>query len=258
MLFKWIDHPSFRKHEQMMAILYEMGMADKQQLAVVTGWSLRTIRWTIEKIRSKGATPEEKDEWVRSIPIRKRTSPREVVYALGRMGIRYVQDMMEEQPHARTAPEAQVKHFLGINDILIRVMEKVPREDLVWLSSAEATDLILRTWEWRREELDKRYFIRPDARLGIRDRRYWIEYDNDTEGARKLERKFHGYVHLNDSTPVVWVAPNEKRRDYLQTLWKNMVKAFYSNHQSVPKMYFFVAGNETSFLVQEETEAVPV
>lgn len=240
----------------MLAILYEMRMADKRQLQVVTGWSPRTVRWTIEKIRSKGATPEEKDEWVRSISMRKSTSPREVAYALGKMGIRYVLDMMEEQQHVREAPEAQVKHFLGINDILIRVMEKVPREDLVWLSSAEATDLILRTWERRKGEWDKRYFIRPDARLGIRDRRYWIEYDNDTEGARKLERKFHGYVHLNDPTPVIWVAPNEKRCDYLRNLWRNTVRAFYS-HQSVPEMHFFVVGKETPFLT-EEAEAVLV
>lgn len=249
MLFKWIDHPSFSRDEQTMAILYELGMASKQQLVAITGWTPLNIQWYFQKIRSRGNTKEEKDEWLRAYRI---PNSREMVYALGKKGIRYVQDMMEERQHVREAPEAQIMHFLGLNDILIRVMEKVPREDLVWLSSAEATDLLLRIWEQRGEERDKRHLIRPDARLGIRDRRHWVEYDNDTEGARKLERKFHGYVHLNDPTPVVWVAPNEKRRDYLQTLWKNTVRTFYSDSdQPVPEMHFFVAGEETSFLTKE-------
>jgi len=253
MIFRWIDHPSFRREEQLMAILYEMGIANKRQLMAVTGWTLPNVEWVIHKIRSRGATKEEKNEWLRSFPI---TTTREMAYALGKKGIRYVQDMMEERQHVREAPEAQIMHFLGINDILVRLLEKVPKEDLVWLSSAEATDLLLRTWERRGEERDKRHLIRPDARLGIRDRRYWIEYDNDTEGARKLERKFHGYVHLNDSTPVIWVAPSEERRDYLQKLWQNIVRLFYSDHP-VPEMHFFVAGEETAFLT-EEIQPVPM
>lgn len=250
MLLKWIDHPSFRKHEQMMAILFDFSMATKQHLMAVTGWPLLSIQSCFQKIRARGHTKEEKDEWLRAYRIPKR---REMAYALGRKGIKYVQDMIEESQYVREAPEAQVSHFLGINDILIRVIESgVPKDSLLWLSSAEATDLILRKWERREQEVDKRYLIRPDARLGIQDRRFWIEYDNDTEGARKLERKFHGYVQLNDPTPVVWVAPNKKRRDYLNILWKNTIQAFYAeSDQLVPDMHFFVAGEETEFLTQE-------
>lgn len=256
MIFKWIDHPSYHKDEQMMAILYDSSMATKRHLMVLTGWPLLSIQSCFQKIRARGHTKEEKNEWLRSYRIPNR---REMAYALGKKGIRYVQDMMDERQHVREAPEAQITHFMGINDILIRIIESgVSKDDILWLSSAEATDLILRKWERRGKEMDKRHLIRPDARLGIRDRRYWIEYDNDTEGARKLERKFHGYVQLSDPDPVIWVAPNKKRRDYLQNLWRNTVRAFYSDSDyPIPKMHFFVAGEETPFLTQE-AQAVPV
>lgn len=51
MLFNWIDHPSFRRDEQLMAILYELGIATKKQLSTITGWTENQIAYSIDRIR---------------------------------------------------------------------------------------------------------------------------------------------------------------------------------------------------------------
>jgi hypothetical protein len=167
----------------------------------------------------------------------------------------YAQEMALQIHRVREAPQAQVAHFLGINDILVRLLENgVDREQIAWLSSTEATDVLLRYWERETSKnLDRRNLIRPDARLILGDtRRFWIEYDNNTENPRQLERKFHRYVQtlmpIGESSPVVWVAYDHKRKDYLQRNWEAFVELFYKGHP-IPEMYFFTPGEDTQFFL---------
>jgi hypothetical protein len=253
MIFRWLDHPSFHRDEQLIAILYDLGMASKRQLQVITGWNPLVLRNRLRSIRKRGKTLEEKDLWLKANPIP--GVVRGVAYSLGKLGMEYAQQMALQVHRVKEAPQAQIAHFIGINDILVRLLEQGGSKDrIAWLSSTEATDVLLRRWERERNrELDRRNFIRPDARLILDDtHRFWIEYDNNTEGPRQLERKFHAYVKtlmpIGETSPVVWVASTKSRRDYLSANWEAFVDIFYRNTQ-IPQMYFFVPGEETQFFL---------
>lgn len=258
MIFRWLDHPSFTRDEQLIAILYDLGMASKRQLLMITGWNPLVLRNRLRSIRKRGQTLEEKDLWLKAYPIAgtsRNDKDSRVAYSLGRFGLEYAQEMALQLHRVREAPQAQVAHYVGINDILVRVLEQgIARERIAWLSSTEATDVLLRRWEReRKEKLDRRDLIRPDARLILDDKhRFWIEYDNNTENPRQLERKFHAYVKtlmpIGETSPVVWVAIDKNRRDYLKANWKAFVNIFYRNTQT-PHMHFFTPGDDSQFFL---------
>jgi hypothetical protein len=161
--------------------------------------------------------------------------------------------MQSDNMYVKEAPEAQIRHYLGINEILIRLIEAgVQREDIVWLSTAEATDYLSRLLEAHGEKIDRRRLIRPDARAVINRTAFWIEFDNSTERTRKLERKFYEYVHaltlVQNKDPVVWVAANRNRKEYLANQWEAVKKVNYEDRVDIPEMCFFVEGEELSFL----------
>ncbi|WP_018130207.1 replication-relaxation family protein [Effusibacillus pohliae] len=255
MIFRWLDHPSFHRDEQLIAILYDLGMATKKQLLAITGWHPRTLKERLKQIRKRGNTLEEKDLWLKTFTIPGQV--RDVAYSLGRLGMEYAQEMALQIHRVKEAPQAQVAHYLGINDILVRLLvHGYARERIAWLTSTEATDVLLRYWEREVDrKIDRRDLIRPDARLILDDtRRFWIEYDNNTENPRQLERKFHNYVNtlmpIGETSPVVWVALTQNRRDYLKANWNAFVELFYRDKQT-PQMYFFTPGEETKFFLSE-------
>lgn len=258
MLFNWIGHPSFRRDEQLLAVLYEMGIATRRQIAIVTGWTEREIDWSIKRIRKWGQNKAERDEWIRCyrLPLDKN---RIGAFTLGRQGIRYVTAMLNERkPRRRESPRAQIPHTLGINEILCRLLTNgAEKESLSWLSTLECVDFLAHLYENRGLPFDLKTTIRPDARLITGNRAYWIEYDNRTEGPRKLETKFHQYVATlhhekagwMDRAPIVWVTIDEQRRAYLEKLWIATRERF----GEWPEMHFFVEGKETDFLCSEHS-----
>jgi hypothetical protein len=253
MIFRWLDHPSFHRDEQLIAILYDLGMASKRQLQVITGWHPLTLKDRLRLIRKRGETLKEKDLWLKTYSIPGQI--RDVAYSLGRLGMEYAQEMALELHRVREAPQSQIAHYIGINDIVVRLLEQgISRDRIAWLSSTEATEVLLRRWERERNrKLDRRNFIRPDARLILDEtRRFWIEYDNNTESPRQLERKFHNYVQtlipIGETSPVVWVAFSKTRREYLKANWEAFADLFYRDKQ-VPQMYFFVPGEDIHFFL---------
>ena len=135
MIQAWINHPSFTRDQQLIVILYELGMATIEQLADITGFKKNQINWSIKRIRQyekdrslkrpdKNASPEEianyrqrqaelseaRDQWIRCIrPHHNGVT----VYALGKKGIRYAADMkQEEQPRRKSeASTGQLDHY---------------------------------------------------------------------------------------------------------------------------------------------------
>lgn len=252
-MFEWIDHPSFRRDEQLLAVLYEMGMATRKQLAIISGWTEDQVEWSIKRIRKWGKTKEDKDQWIRSyrLPLRQN---RIAVYTLGKQGLQYVAAMQEQKLRRREAPRGQIAHFLGVNDILCRLLEAgADRNEIRWLSTMKSIDFLTMLYESQGLEYDGS--IRPDARLYIGNQAYWIEFDNATEGPRQLEKKLHQYVttlyHPEkgclDRAPVIWITINQQRRDYLQKLWNATSRRF----DEVPEMKFFIQGDEVDFLLTQ-------
>lgn len=256
MIFNWINHPAFRRDEQLLAVLYELGMATRKQISVISGWTEEQIEWSIKRIRKWGKTKEERDEWIKChrLPLKYN---RIGVFTLGRRGIQYVADMMNQKPRRKEAAKGQIFHYLGLNNILCRLVEAgAERSEITWLSTLEALDFLGFLYESKGIEFNPADSIRPDARLKIGGRYFWIEFDNDTEGPRQLEKKFHEYTttlvqsdQLIDSAPIVWVTLSPARRDYLEKLWIATRRRF----DRFPEMKFFVQGDETDFLLSEDS-----
>lgn len=252
MIFHWVNHPDLRALDRFIMVLHELGMADRRHLGSVLGWKENTVRWAIREMRSRGSTPEEKDEWLSfKTPARGR---RRNMYALGSQGIQYAQSIMMQRGSVREVSDGQWGHYLGLNNILVRLIESVGREKLKWYNTLEATDFLFRAMkmmkkeEWsknsKQEREDRRKIIRPDALISIEDQMYWVEFDNDTEWTRQIENKMHDYVEtltsIQDPNPVVWITTSERRCNFLKDIWE------YSrlNFDLVPKMYFFEEGQE--------------
>lgn len=257
MVLNWIDHPSYRRDEQLMHVLFECGMATFEQLKGITGWTERAVKRQIKNLQKRakdsqaskqGDDLRKEDQWIISHRLSRPYGKSQVVYTLGRPSLHYVHEMrQEENKKIKDPPFGQAMHFIGINEILVRSLHEFGREQVSWLSTQHVTDLFLLSQQ-QDSTLDRRNMIRPDARLSIGAVHYYIEFDNDTEMPRQLERKFHRYVQTlqairDHSTPVLWITTNPKRKDYLKRNWEAIKRKYYAA-QPVPDMHFFVQGDE--------------
>ncbi|MEK4799985.1 replication-relaxation family protein [Thermoactinomyces sp. FSL K6-2592] len=205
---------------------------------------------------------EEKRQWAK--PHRRVSEQRGSkarMYSLGPKGVKYCRSLMNEQGYW-DIKSGQIDHYYGLNKILIRTIQTFGTERLGWYSSYEATDILISAWEllrkkeWEQNQqlarLEKRQMIRPDALLILDNVSYWVEFDNNTERSRQLIQKYQGYqraiAHYEETQevnhPVLWVTTNQYRRDEMERIWE-LVKKDYSR---VPKMHFFVQGQETDWL----------
>ncbi|MGP3788201.1 replication-relaxation family protein [Paenibacillus sp. 1A_MP2] len=98
--------------------------------------------------------------------------------------------------------------------------------------------------------------IRPDGQIIIDDKSFFIEFDNNTEGARQLENKFARYIELYETLgfdfPILWVANTEKRINYIHRNWRASIENFYVHKQNLPKCHFAVAGKEFEKIIQRK------
>jgi hypothetical protein len=254
-IFQWSNNPGLRRHEQLMAIIYDLGIVTIKQLQIITGWNIHIIKQAIKRTRMQSEALEEKELWIRSFSMPGRAGLK--AYALGKNGVKYVHDLRQMEQRIRETPEAQITHYLGITNILTRLLEhNLDRNKIAWYSTIEATDTLFRLLERKRKEVDKKTLIRPDARL-IWDgkHKFWIEFDNDTEGPRKLERKFHNYVQtlslVDEKSPILWITTSEKRQEYLYKNWEAVKNVFYKNYpNTLPEMHFFTESQETEFILK--------
>lgn len=270
MIFKWLNHEHFYNDEKLMVVLSELGMASFSQLQTITGWSKRTLQMRINRIRNRAELPENRDQWLTSFhnPFERTNVKRNVVYALGLEGMDYAKTMKGEMNAARTVPQSQVAHFVGTNEILVRLLKLgIDRKSIQWFHTQEAMEMLF-NWTDRvlrnpkEAEKARKESTRPDAMLLLQTKSqeevyYWVEFDNNTESARPLERKFHRYFKtlevlepLGIDFPVLWVTINDNRKRYLSDVYRDMIEHFYRTKR-VPEMQFFVAGEETAFLAQQ-------
>jgi Replication-relaxation len=265
MIFDWLDEeqtPEISKTDRMALILYDLGISDKAQIMRVTGWSKNQIDGAIQRLRklseSEGGTP---DDWVRFWQHRKGMPS---VYSLGVRGIQHVRAIRGEYTKYRAVPlRGHVYHFMGLNDILVRLLDS-GLEINTWLSSKEAA-----SWLWH--ELVRREFkdgemkvqpenlpLRPDAMFQIGndpDDIFFVEYDCGTESLIRLEQKFHRYfdlgVMLDDATmkPLLFVTTTEKRREAAKRAYDRAVARYPDKAWGAvvwKEIYICVAGEEVA------------
>ncbi len=267
MIFHWVNHQQLKNYEKLICILYDCGMATVEQLMIVTGWGESLVRKNL-MIISNMEDGKNKDKW-----LLKTASKRTIIgqpsqaYYLGPRGMKYALLINGNQTSSRVSSPAQLHHYLRTLNIVIRLIEAgVSRDLITWNSPHECIAMVYSLWERRVRNLDfetLKKLSRPDARLAIGDQAYWIEFDNDTEGSRMLEKKFQRYVNtiapykfehriIHETPlkkPVLWVTISEKRRKFLENIWGAVCKSIYRDYDEdqLPTMYFFVEAEETSY-----------
>lgn len=282
MLFQWVNKsqtPYFTMRDRTMGIIRSLSMATVRQLQIVTGWSEYNIKSYLKSIRQladdpididledpryKRALKKNQELWLRGW----RLYPKgPFAYALGLEGIKYVDELKNEFNPTRKyyAPHGQMRHFTGTNEILCRVILAGYQVD-AWYGQAETMSQL----HYKLSPFDSP--VQPDASIKIKGApTFFIEFDTGTENGNKIERKMYRYLELQNIMeshedklnvyPVIWVTFKESRKRFLEKKWKDAQKSFTykfkrndsdQNKRSlpnkIPKMYFFVEGEETHFL----------
>lgn len=256
MIFEWMDNDAIDRPSQVMNIIYDLKMVTKRQLLAITGLEEQNLNRIFKLIRQKPS--ETSIDWLQTAGIRhKNTEPCRFVYTLGKKAIQYVQQQRKQDVRVREAPSAQMFHFVGLNSILQRAIEAYGRDNIAWYSEGEQADLLyLRLKSKEHGESERRSIIRPDARIRIGDKEWMVEYDNDTEGPKQLEIKFHRYVELYErlelNTPILWVTTSQKRKEYLKKNWDATMQVTYPHHPNKPISIFALEGEETQLFRPSE------
>lgn len=252
MIFKWLLDEEISSVDKLLLSLYDHGAFSPRQFCVLAKWELATLRVMIHRLRKKVAN----QQWIQTDPTSYHLD--RTYYALGKGGLAYCGRKLNKRVSTRLLDEvrAQHTHILGLNEILVRLIEsEADRKQLIWLSTKEATDYLYRLCRMQNHDIRKQELIRPDAYFSLTGQSYWIEYDNSYEGPFELERKMISYVEVLESlqkwqnqSKVIWVVRDKSRKQYLEKIWHSLQKLNLVQPKSL-RMYFFVAGAETFFLL---------
>ncbi len=235
MIFDWFSNNNYRNFEKITGALFDLGIASRKQLLSVSSFSPPTLDRTLRELNKKeliivGSLPDHRS-----------------VYRLSQKGVLYSQSMTRNSS-IKVAPESQIGHFLGLNDILERMVETFGR-NFDWFNTREAADYLftLRLVKGGINEADlQKTYIRPDAFVKFENQHYWIEFDNSTETSTQLLKKFRMYItnlnfRLEGYQNVIWITKDAKRRDFIKKIWTD-----YEN--DTVEMHFFSAGEEILML----------
>ncbi|OAB28465.1 replication-relaxation family protein [Paenibacillus macquariensis] len=252
MLFKWVDHDRLTRVEQLQNIIFDMGIATAEQLMAITGMQYDNLRYHIHKIQKSGRDMLRVYYLPAKFGVRKRGA-----YTLGPDSIRLVCQMRNAPETAKVITSAMMMHHIGTNDILLRAKKhsELNRLNIDWTGEKLSTELLyLDLLEIDPEEANRPGFkrqLRPDAKLTVGSAEFFIEFDNDTENPRRIEEKYRRYIELHEklnfTSPILWVAPNEKRYNVLKTNWQSLLNGSFQHQNNKPTSIFAIAGDETKF-----------
>ena len=251
-LFKWVDHERLTRVEQLQNIIFDIGIATAEQLMAITGMQYDNLRYHLHKIQKSGRDMLRVYYLPARFGVRKRGA-----YTLGPDSIRLVCQMRNAPETAKVITSAMMSHHVGTNDILLRAKNhsEINRLAIEWTGEKLSTELLyLALLEIDPDEANRPGFkrqLRPDAKLKVGSKEFFIEFDNDTENPRRIEEKYRRYIELhgklNFDSPILWVAPNEKRYNVLKTNWESLLNGPYQYQKDKPKSIFAVAGDEMMY-----------
>lgn len=281
LVLDWLrDDLELKNDERMMGLLYHLGIADMDDLERITGWTRFSIQQAIKTARQRanrrvgqGTSPKdvqeqrrkERDQWIR---IQRKAHNGPNIYSLGRKGFQYICEYLGEPVGNRRPPTTQVQHFKGINQILIRLLERGMRP--VWYSTREATSWMVNSLKRRDiiyDSANDRYIIQskrsqwtinPDALVQFEDgRTFVIEYETGTTRGIKQEQKFMGYLDLVleenvKIPPVVFVTPKANVEKLERSMERALSREEYQGMTGRVDFFIFEEGEETDFLLSGE------
>lgn len=255
MLVGWPNTP-FNPEEQLLGLLYDGGMLTREQMQILMGMSYESFRYYIRKIDRIGTRP-----LLRRIPLSRSyaQAPHTLAYCLSREGVRYVNGMLGiETFRIRVVPDGQMMHYIGLNDIAVRVLKKFGREGIKWLSTRESEENLTLWYNHRTGKVMKNNLTRPDATFiaAETNKKVFIKLDNDMDETAKLVEKFQAYYDLGEDTWIendtnkpltLWVARTDTRLDYLQRLWSSLLNTNRHGH-ALGIIHFLKYGKEDTWL----------
>jgi hypothetical protein len=264
-VIKLMDHPDLNRQEQLMAFIFKLGMLERSQLATLMATTEINIKQLIHNIRHQEISSEkqEKDKWINSVRGKKRESKR--LYKLGPKGLQLAAKALYYTGSYEELDTAQREHFRGLNEILVRLIRAIDRQETIqyaeWYNTKDSFQELIRIWEWYRQKQwlddpklrkeDIRKMARPDALLILNNQRAWVEFDTGSEDTPQLEDKYkrwaYSLVKFNIQDPVVWITTKESRTKKLSSLWE--YRKSMLNMKYYPSMYFFTAGEDTDFFL---------
>lgn len=237
MILRWAD-PEWMPIEQVVGVLFDGRVVRRKDIQLLLNCSPRSLTHKIERAL------HYHEPLIRSIPVGRR-----LAYTLTQRGMVFAHAMAQAEGRP-VAVTGHIEHSLAVNAILVRYILRYGRA-LHWYSTREASDEIWYLRDMHNGESDaaiRATAIRPDAMMVTSEGlRTWIEYDNGTETARQLRRKYRLYVvNLRRFEPtdrrVFWVAGTLARAQYMQRLWFDVGSA------NGLDMRFFAAGQESQYL----------
>jgi hypothetical protein len=312
---KWVNDTDLTNAERFVAVCYILGIASKDQVRTITGWTENQINEAIRTLRNRAEVPqglksdkvrlkmvengelelsrdkleqlkeaierktkeyeEAKNAWVKII----RPKVNETAfYTLGEKAVKMACNMMFEPfKNWKVSQREQVKHFVGINEILCRI-RRAGEYEADWMSGKEVERDLYYFYNRHKFKGQKNQLpVRPDAYLelgeGENKRAFYIEYDTGSERGRKLRDRFYNYLKFwntvdSEELPtreVVWVTASKPRIETIISYMNQAMNHFERDHkgasdmtlQDWPTMYVFYEGEETNFLLGKE-EVKPV
>lgn len=266
-VLRWVRHPDLSRMEEMLVHIANLRMPTAAHLAALMGLTKKSIVQNIYLLN------KEDKNTIRSMKLKRVDS--EKVYWLGRRACQLVEETTGQsvEYYEFTRHKGQSRHTKGVNDILIRIIEKVgleqAKEHCTWLNGKSAKQVIFQAWrameQWEPDQATEEFktMLSPDARCSITDRDYWIEYDNDTKERGAIFEQYERYVTrlvpVQNRDPVVWVCKDVRRRDEMARWWDQFKSAPPTSEMQVmiarlqaegkqiypPEMHFFAQGDET-------------
>jgi DNA-binding PadR family transcriptional regulator len=266
MVMDILQNKDLETREKLMLLLHKLGMVDRHRLATLLNLSVHTIDQTIKRLNKKN--PDEKHIVSYSAPFNK--GPK--LYQLGPAGWKWVMEWIEEDRKYYQRSESQRRHYHGMTDILVRMIDKMGRDEALkriqYLNTYEATELFLYPWQVIHWELWKDHktkqeqskgLPKPDIYLQVDEQGYWVEYDTSNESHVKIKEKYRRYYRafnqLGSSSvsrkQVIWIAPTRSRIENMKS-WLTLVEReleFREMKNDPPEMIFLVEGSDTDFFL---------
>lgn len=258
MILQWRDS-SFPPEQKVLGVIYDAGAILQTDLSELLGISIRMVQHYVRRMNREAETPLILKRLMRSALHRKEAKR---FYTLSEEGAKYAHKMIGNPRNAKGV-DALAFHQLGLIAILMRTIRISRPEDVHWYSTSEATDLLAATLLQENPAIGeddlRSQLIRPDAALLFNGQLTWIEFDNNTEGARQLQIKYSQYNSLlqkvdPEERRVVWVAKSEERIRVMGAAWRGWIERI-GEESTFADMHFFVEGQETTNLFRKREES---
>jgi len=283
MMFHYLDKkvtPYMNNMQRLTTIIYLLGFTTKEQLITITGWPADQVVDTLQRIRKQGKTSEARDSWLKIWKTGGKGSIN--LYSLGQKSVNLAASLRKEDSgtgkfQKKELKEGQMYHFLGNNEILIRLLKagavitdyKTGKEVMSHIKAAYKERYFDEHGVLRSKSKDYLDF-KPDSSVTVSGgMSAFLEYDTGSEGPTKLgervENYVQGYTNASERTkqrcllPIAWITSSEYRKRLLKDICEDIVAKYQDDYRQpiFPEMYCFVEGEETDFLLGK-TKAEPI